>query len=58
MWLPAISKEVAVPRNLLSALPMDFLMRTALKQEINAESGMLLAAVEGWGAELLFSLPV
>lgn len=46
MWLAAISKEVAVPRNLLSVLPMDFLMGTALKQEINAEFGMLLAAVE------------
>lgn len=46
MWLAAISKEVALPRNLLLALPVGFLMGTALKQEMNSESGMVLAAVE------------
>lgn len=46
LWLTGISKGVALPRNILSALPMDFLVGTALQQEMNPEAAVLLAAVE------------
>ena len=38
LWPAGISKEVVLQRNLLSALPVDFLVGTALQREINAES--------------------